>query len=109
RSRLSRCGRWGRGCALHPRRGGERPGWHVDRDERFERLTPNLKPALMPRPVTLCTGQWPDLPLETLAKKASDWGYDGLELACWGDHFDVERALAEDDYCSKRRELLERH
>src|SRR5216117_1398191 len=63
----------------------------------------------MPRPVTLFTGQWADLPLETLAKKASDWGYDGLELACWGDHFDVERALAEDDYCSKRRELLERH
>ena len=43
----------------------------------------------MPRPVTLFTGQWADLPLETLAKKASAWGFDGLELACWGDHFDV--------------------
>jgi len=45
----------------------------------------------MTRPVTLFTGQWADMPLETLAKKAKNWGYDGLELACWGDHFDVER------------------
>ena len=47
----------------------------------------------MPRPVALFTGQWADLPLETLAAKAKDFGYDGLELACWGDHFDVQRAL----------------
>jgi len=63
----------------------------------------------MTRPVTLFTGQWADLPLESLAKKASEWGYDGLELACWGDHFDVERALADDRYCAGRRELLARH
>jgi sugar phosphate isomerase/epimerase len=59
--------------------------------------------------VTLFTGQWADLPLETLAQKASQWGYDGLELACWGDHFDVERALTEDGYCDDRRKLLARH
>ncbi len=46
----------------------------------------------MKRPVTLFTGQWADLPLETLAQKVSQWGFDGLELACWGDHFDVHRA-----------------
>jgi sugar phosphate isomerase/epimerase len=63
----------------------------------------------MTRPVTLFTGQWADLPLETLASKASEWGYDGLELACWGDHFDVERALADDRYCDGRRDLLARH
>jgi sugar phosphate isomerase/epimerase len=63
----------------------------------------------MARPVTLFTGQWADLPLETLAKKASEWGFDGLELACWGDHFDVEQALAEDHYVQGRREVLERH
>ena len=63
----------------------------------------------MPRPVTLFTGQWADLPLEALAAKAKAWGYDGLELACWGDHFDVERALAEDGYCDGRRKLLARH
>ena len=63
----------------------------------------------MTRPVTLFTGQWADMPLETLAKKAKSWGYDGLELACWGDHFDVERALADSGYCAERRELLARH
>jgi sugar phosphate isomerase/epimerase len=63
----------------------------------------------MARPVTLFTGQWADLPLEELAAKASAWGFDGLELACWGDHFDVDRALAEPDYVPRHKALLERH
>jgi len=63
----------------------------------------------MPRPVTLFTGQWADLPLDTIAKKARDWGFDGLELACWGDHFDVSRALSDDGYCQGRRDLLAKH
>jgi sugar phosphate isomerase/epimerase len=63
----------------------------------------------MPRPVTLFTGQWADLPLEELAGKAAGWGYDGLELACWGDHFEVDKALADPGYCQGRRELLERY
>jgi sugar phosphate isomerase/epimerase len=49
------------------------------------------------------------MPLETLAEKAAGWGYDGLELACWGGHFDVERALSEDGYCTDRRDLLDAH
>ena len=65
--------------------------------------------ATVSRPVTLFTGQWADLPLEVLAEKASAWGYDGLELACWGDHFDVSAALADPDYCAGRRALLARH
>jgi sugar phosphate isomerase/epimerase len=63
----------------------------------------------MPRPVTLFTGQWADLPLEELARKAGDWGFDGLELACWGDHFEVDRALADAAYCRSRHEVLERN
>jgi len=63
----------------------------------------------MARPVTLFTGQWADLPLEELCTKAADFGYDGLELACWGDHFEVDKALAEDTYCARKRELLEKH
>jgi sugar phosphate isomerase/epimerase len=63
----------------------------------------------MARPVTLFTGQWADLPLTELAEKAGAWGFDGLELACWGDHFDVDAALADESYCRERRELLERH
>ncbi len=63
----------------------------------------------MPRPVCLFTGQWADLPLETLARKARAFGYDGLELACWGDHFDVRRALDEKDYVARHWELLQDH
>ncbi len=60
----------------------------------------------MTRPVTLCTGQWADLPTAELARKCQQFGFDGLELATWGDHFDVERAITQGDYCAKKRELL---
>jgi sugar phosphate isomerase/epimerase len=63
----------------------------------------------MSRPVTLFTGQWADLPLEELAAKVAEWGFDGLELASWGDHFEVDRALSEPDYVASRRALLDRH
>jgi sugar phosphate isomerase/epimerase len=63
----------------------------------------------MGRPVTLFTGQWADLKLEDLARKAAEFGYQGLELACWGDHFDVQQAMKNDGYCAGRRDLLERH
>jgi sugar phosphate isomerase/epimerase len=63
----------------------------------------------MARPVILFSGQWTDLPLEELAQKAADWGYQGFELCCWGDHFEVQRALSEDDYCQAKLELLARH
>lgn len=63
----------------------------------------------MARLRTLFTGQWADLALEDLAAKAAAWGYQGLELACWGDHFEVGRALDEPDYCQKKLDLLEKH
>ena len=63
----------------------------------------------MARPVTLFTGQWADLPLETICQKASEWGYDGIELACWGDHFNVHKALNEDGYCQGRHDLLAKY
>ena len=60
----------------------------------------------MARPVTLFTGQYADIPLEELAPKAASWGYDGLELACWGDHVDVTRAARDLKYAKSRKELL---
>ncbi len=63
----------------------------------------------MARPVTLFTGQWADLPIEELAAKAGSLGFDGLELACWGDHFEVDKALADESYCRSRQEILERN
>ena len=63
----------------------------------------------MARAVTLFTGQWADLPLSTLAPLARSMGYDGLELACWGDHFDVQLALTDPSYIPQKRALLETH
>lgn len=63
----------------------------------------------MSRSVTLFTGQWADLPLETLAQKVSEWGYDGLEIACWGDHFEVDKALEDDSYVRNRWDILEKY
>ena len=63
----------------------------------------------MARLVTLFTGQWADLSIEDLARKAQGFGYGGLELACWGDHFEVDQALADDGYCQAKRELLEKY
>jgi len=60
----------------------------------------------MARPVTLFTGQFADIFLEDLAAMAAQWGYDGLELACWGDHVDVTRAAKSKTYAKSRNEIL---
>lgn len=62
----------------------------------------------MPRQVILYTGQWTDLALEDLAPRAAEWGYQGLELACWGDHLEVQRALSDEEYCPRKLDLLAR-
>lgn len=61
------------------------------------------------QPVTLFTGQWVDLPLEEVAARAAAWGYDGLELACSGDHLDIWRAAEDPHYLTERRAILDRH
>ena len=63
----------------------------------------------MARNVTLFTGQWADLKLEDLAPMAADFGYDGLELACWGDHLDVDQGAESKSYCEDKLALLEKH
>ena len=63
----------------------------------------------MARPITLFTGQWADLPFEEVARLASGWGFDGLEIACWGDHLDVQRGATDDDYIADRLAILARH
>lgn len=63
----------------------------------------------MARPVTLFTGQWADLNFKTICGKAKEFGYDGVELACWGDHFDVKKANEDDSYCDGRWATLKEH
>ncbi len=59
------------------------------------------------RPVTLFTGQWADLDCESIIVKAKEFGYDGVEFGCWGDHFEIDKADAE--YCRAKRDLLAKH
>ncbi len=61
------------------------------------------------KPVTLFTGQWADLPFEEICKKAGAWGYDGLEIACWGDHMDVRAAATNPAYVKKKKIILKKH
>src|SRR5437879_10844918 len=63
----------------------------------------------MARPVTLFTGQWADLSFDEVCAKARSFGYDGVELACWGDHFEVDKALKDKNYCKGRWEILRSH
>ena len=44
--------------------------------------------------------------LTELAPLAKKMGFDGLELACWGDHFDVYKAAESGDYCRERWKIL---
>lgn len=63
----------------------------------------------MGRPVTIFTGQWADLPFETICEKAKGFGYDGLEIACWGDHMDVRKAATDSAYVKERKDILAKH
>ena len=47
----------------------------------LKEATGKAEPA-QARPVTLFTGQWADLPFDEICRLASEWGYDGLEIAC---------------------------
>jgi sugar phosphate isomerase/epimerase len=63
----------------------------------------------MARPVTLFTGQWADLTFDVACQKARSFGYDGVELPCWGDHFEVAKACKDKAYCDGRHEILAKH
>ncbi len=61
----------------------------------------------MARQISLFTGQWGDLPIEELAEKISEIGYQGLELACKGNHLEIDKA--DDEYCQKKLALLKKY
>ena len=63
----------------------------------------------MARPVTLFSGQWADLTFDTFCEKAKSFGYDGVEIACWGDHFEVDKAMEDDHYVQGRWDILNKH
>ena len=60
----------------------------------------------MKRPVTLVSGQWADLPFDVLCEKVASFGYDGIEIACWGDHMDVRKAASDPAYVEDKKAVL---
>ena len=63
----------------------------------------------MARLVTLMSCQWADMDLETICRKASEMGYDGLELATWGSHLDPIRAAEDDGYVAEVKAILDKY
>ena len=63
----------------------------------------------MARPVTLFSGQWADLPFDAFCAKVKSFGYDGIEIACWGDHMDVKKAAADPAYVAEKKAILAKH
>lgn len=62
----------------------------------------------MTRPITLASGQFGDMSLDSLSSLASQIGYDGIELATHA-HFDVDRALEDPDYVDSVKQTLSRY
>ncbi|MDR1620264.1 MAG: sugar phosphate isomerase/epimerase [Clostridiales bacterium] len=58
------------------------------------------------RLVTLCCAQWADLEFEELCSLAKSMGYDGLELAAWGNCLDLERVIADEKYVAFIKDTL---
>jgi len=61
------------------------------------------------RLVTLCTCQWADLPFEELCFLASKMGYEGLEIACWGNGIDLDKAVTDDAYVQYIKDTLKKN
>ena len=63
----------------------------------------------MSRPVTLFSGKWADIPFEKFCEKVKSFGYDGIEIACWGDHLDLKLAATDTAYAEERKNILKNH
>lgn len=61
------------------------------------------------RLVTLATPQWSDLEFPELCALAKKMGYDGLEIATWGNAFDLDKAYEDDTYIAWIQENLEKN
>lgn len=62
----------------------------------------------MVRPVTIFTGQWADLSMEEMCETASRMGYEGLEIASWGQ-IDLKKAATDETYVKELKIMLEKY
>lgn len=62
----------------------------------------------MKRPITICSGQFGDMPLEKFCEVISGIGYDGMEVACQS-HVDVEKIVSSPSYARQFQDTLGRY
>lgn len=62
----------------------------------------------MSRIVTIFTGQWADLSMEEMCKTASEMGYDGLEIATWGQ-INAHKAATDPTYVQELKDTLAKY
>ena len=60
----------------------------------------------MGRLVTIVTGGFADYSLEEMCRLAKQMGYDGLELACWGNLLDPHKAATDASYVNQVKDTL---
>lgn len=63
----------------------------------------------MGRLVTLTTCQWADIEFDKMCELAKKMGYDGLEIACWGNHINIDKAYTDDSYVKWLKDNLEKN
>ena len=61
------------------------------------------------RPITLFTGQYADIPFDEMCKTASGMGYEGLELATWGNHVNAKKAAEDPGYVKEIKDTLKKN
>ncbi|MER3414669.1 MAG: hypothetical protein C4297_00440 [Gemmataceae bacterium] len=60
-------------------------------------------------PIAMYSAPWASLSLEEVARRASEWGYQALELAAWTQHLDLQAAISEPDAVESLRAILEQY
>ena len=63
----------------------------------------------MTRPITLCSGQWADLPLEDPGGQGQELRLRRHRALFGGDHFPIDKAMSDPNYPQRHRQTLEKH
>ena len=63
----------------------------------------------MARPVTIFSAQFGDLPFEKVCHMMKSFGYEGIEIAAWGEHLDPKRAAKDLKYVAERKAILKKY
>ena len=63
----------------------------------------------MARPVTIYSAQFGDLPFDKFCGMMKSYGYEGIEIAAWGEHLNPKLAATDPKYVEDRLGILKKH